>query len=123
MDARQDAAGRIMLGVARELSDSLTTMRGNLELLARIPSTRAESRELIASATMGCERAEELSHRLTILGRRQQGLDLRKRPLHLQALLEKSVPFALLGGNCRPVVQVADDLWQWRRMKQPWRKR
>ncbi len=111
VDARQDAAARIMIGVARELSDSLTTTRGNLELLARIPSTRAESRELISSAIHGCERAEALSHRLTTLGRRQQGLDIRRQLLRLQPLLEKSIPFALLGGNCRPVIQVAEDLW------------
>lgn len=109
--ARQAAAGHVMLGVARELSDSLTTMRGNLELLARLPSTRAESRELIASATVGCEHVEELGRRMTGLGRRQQGLDVRRQPLALTALLEKSIPFALLGGNCRPAIEVAADLW------------
>ncbi len=111
LEARQEAAGRVLMGVARELSDSLTTVQGNLELLARLPSTRAETRDLISAAQSGCEDAEDLSRRLTSLARRQQGLDLKRRPLHLRPLLEKAIPFALLGGKSRPVLHVSDDLW------------
>lgn len=111
LEARQESASRVMLGVSREMSDALTTIRGNLELLARLPSARAEARDLIGSAMMGCEDAEALSRNIASLGRRQQGLDIRKQPLHLKPLLEKSIPFSLLGGKARPVVNVSDDLW------------
>lgn len=110
-EARQDVAGRVMLGIARELSDALTTVRGNLELLSRIPSVRSESRELLAGATLGCDGASGLSKRITQLGRRQQGLDLKKAPLHLKPLLEKVVSFSLLAGHSRPVLTATDDLW------------
>ena len=110
-DFRQDAAARLLHGVALELSDALTTIRGNLELLSRIPPARAEARELLAGAGLGCEHAEAIARRSSLLSRRQQGLDLRKRPLHLQPLLEKCVAFALLSGKCVPVLHVGDDLW------------
>lgn len=111
LEARQDAASRVLLGVARELGDALTTVRGNLELLARIPPARAEARELMAGANHGCDDAEALAKRIALLGRRQQGGDTQKRPLHLKPLLEKSVSFALLSGKSRPVLHVGDDLW------------
>jgi PAS domain S-box-containing protein len=111
LEARQDATSHALLGVARELSDALTTVRGNLELLARIPPARAEARELMTGANLGCDDAERLVQKISTLGRRQQGVDFKKRPLALKSLLEKAVSFALLGGKSRPVLHVSDDLW------------
>ena len=110
-DSRQDAATRVLQGVAIELSDALTTIRGNLELLSRIPPARAEARELLASAQLGCDTAESLARRSTQIARRQQGHDLHKHPQHLKPLLEKCIAFALLSGKCTPVLHVSDDLW------------
>ncbi|MBP7948060.1 MAG: response regulator [Verrucomicrobiales bacterium] len=111
LEARQEASGRILLGVAREMSDALTSVRGNLDLLARQPQVRQETRELLAGAEAGCGHAEEVTRRLAQLGRQQQGMAIKKRPLHLKPLLEKVVPFALLNGKSRPVIHVGDDLW------------
>jgi PAS domain S-box-containing protein len=114
LDARQEVSGRIVLSVARELTDSLTAVQGNLELLSRLPSPRVETRELICAAQSGSRDAEELARKLSALGRKQQhhAQDIRRRPLALRPVLEKTVAFALLGGKCRPVLQCSDDLWQ-----------
>lgn len=110
-EARMDTAGRIMAGAARELGDALTSLRGHLELLTRQPASRQETRELLLSAQESCECAENLGRRLSRLARAPHGGDLRKRPLHLRPVLEKSVPFALLNTISRPVVHLPEDLW------------
>jgi PAS domain S-box-containing protein len=110
-EARMDAASRVMAGTARELGDALTSLRGNLELLTRQPSPRQETRDLLLNAAQCCESAENLGRRLSRLARMPQGGELRKRPLHLRPLLEKTVPFALLNSKSRPVVHLPDDLW------------
>ena len=110
-EARLDAACRVMAGTARELSDALTSVRGNLELLTRQPIPQAELRELAGSAREACDRAVDLSKRLATLARTSAGGDLRKRSLDLKTFLEKAVPFALLTGRATPVLQVSDDLW------------
>ena len=110
-ESRLDAACRVMAGTARELSDALTSVRGNLELLARQPVSQSELRELSGGARDACDRAVDLSKRLATLARTPSGGDLRKRTLHLKAFLEKAVPFALLTGRAKPVLQLSDDLW------------
>ena len=110
-EARMDTASRIMAGAARELGDALTSLRGHLELLTSQPSARQETRDLLLSATQSCDSAENLGRRLTRLARAPQGRDLRKRPLHLRQVLEKSVPFALLNSQSRPVLHLPEDLW------------
>lgn len=110
-ESRLDAACRVMAGTARELSDALTSVRGNLELLTRQPVSQAELRELSGGARDACDRAVDLSKRLANLARLPAGGDLRKRPLDLKAFLEKAVPFALLTGQAKPVLQLSDDLW------------
>jgi len=110
-DSRLDAACRVMAGTSRELSDALTSVRGNLELLLRQPASQAEVRELSSEAREACDRAVELSKRLAALARTPQGGELRKRPLDLKSFLEKTVPFALLTGKARPVLQLGEDLW------------
>jgi two-component system cell cycle sensor histidine kinase/response regulator CckA len=110
-EARMDTASRIMGGAARELGDALTSLRGHLELLARQPSARQETRELLLAATQSCDAAENLGKRLTRLARAPHGGDLRRRPLHLRPVLEKAVPFALLNTNSRPVLHFPDEIW------------
>ena len=100
-----------MAGTAREFSDILTSVRGNLELLMRQPASQAEVRELSGSARDATDRANELAKRLATLARTPAGGELKKRPLDLRAFLEKAVPFALLTGKARPVLQLSDDLW------------
>ena len=110
-EARMDTASRIMASAARELGDALTSLRGHLELLNRQPSSRQETRDLLLSATQSCDSAENLGRRLSRLARAPHGGDLRKRPLHLRPVLEKSVMFALLNSQSRPVIHLPDDLW------------
>jgi PAS domain S-box-containing protein len=110
-ESRLDAACRVMAGTARELSDVLTSVRGNLELLTRQPASQAEMRELSGSARDACDRAVDLSKRLATLARTPSGGELRKRTMDLKTFLEKAVPFALLTGRAKPVLQVNDDLW------------
>ncbi len=110
-EARMDTASRVMAGAARELGDALTSLRGHLELLTRQPSARQETRDLLLSATQSCDAAENLGRRLSRLARAPHGGDLRKRPLYLRPVLEKSVTFALLNSQSRPVLHLPDDLW------------
>lgn len=110
-ESRLDTAGRVMAGTARELSDALTAVRGNLELLMRQPPGRAELRDLSGGAREACDRAVDLARRLATLARTPGGGELRKRHLDLKAFLEKTVPSALLAGKARPVLQISDDLW------------
>ena len=110
-EARMDAASRVMAGTARELSDALTSVRGNLELLMRQPASQAEVRDLSGGARDACDRAVDLSKRLATLARTPGGGELRKRTLDLKVFLEKAVPFALLTGKARPVLHISDDLW------------
>ncbi|MDB6070209.1 MAG: domain S-box, partial [Verrucomicrobiales bacterium] len=110
-EARLDAAGRVMAGTARELSDALTSVRGNLELLMRQPVSQAEIRDLSGGAREACDRAVDLSKRLATLARTPHGGELRKRTVDLKAFLEKTVPFSLLTGHSRPVLQISADLW------------
>ncbi len=110
-DSRLDAACRVMAGTSRELSDALTSVRGNLELLLRQPASQAEVRDLSGDARDACDRAVDLARRLATLARAPHGGELRKRPIDLKTFLEKVIPFALLTGKARPVLQLADDLW------------
>lgn len=110
-EARMDTAARVMAGAARELGDSLTALRGHLELLNRQPQSRQDTRELLLNAIESCDRAESLGRRLTRLARAPHGADLRKRPLHLRPVLEKAVSFSLLNTSSRPVLHLPDDLW------------
>ena len=110
-ESRMDAACRVMAGTARELSDALTSVRGNLELLTRQPVSQAELRELSGGARDACDRAVDLSKRLAALARTPAGGDLRKRTVDLKTFLEKVVPFSLLTGRAKPVLQLSDDLW------------
>lgn len=110
-ESRLDAACRVMAGTAREMSDILTSVRGNLELLTRQPVSQAEVRELSGNARDACDRAVDLSKRLATLARTPSGGELRKRTLDLKRFLEKTVPFALLTGKAKPVLQLSDDLW------------
>lgn len=110
-DARLEAGSRVMAGTARELSDSLTAIRGNLELLGRQPVSQSELRDLSSGARTACDRAVDLSKRLATLARMPAGGELRKQSMDLRPFLEKVVPFALLTGKSRPVLQFSDDLW------------
>lgn len=110
-EARLETACRVMSGTARALGDSLTAVRGNLELLHRQPVPPAEMRELAHQAREACDRAVGLSKRLTALPRLTQGGSLRRLAVDLRILLEKVVPFTLLNRRAKPLISLADDLW------------
>lgn len=110
-EARMDAANRVLTGAARDLSDALTAVRGNLDLLTRRPASRQEALELLGGATSACERAESLLQRVQHLTRQPHGGQLRRQVMDLRPVLQKAVPFALLNGKSRPVIQLSDDLW------------
>jgi len=110
-EARLDAAARSMGGAARELTDALTSLRGHLDLLQRQPFARREIRDLMAAVAASCDRTEGVAHQLTSLARAPRGHDLRRHPVCLRLLTEKSVAFALLGGKARLICHLPSDLW------------
>ncbi len=110
-DARMDAASRVMAGAARELSNALTSLQANLELLQRQPSPRQEARELLTAAATSANSAGALAQRLAALARAPMGGDLRRRPTQLKPLLERAAGFALLNGRAIPALSIPEDLW------------
>lgn len=119
-DARQETACQVLSGTARHLGDTLTAIRGNLELLAHQPAASAAARhpnngpprdDLTQHAREACDRAVAFSKRLTMLARLSQGGHLRRLPVDMRALLETTVPFALLNRRAKPVITTAPDLW------------
>ncbi len=110
-EARMDAASRVMGGTARELSDSLTSLQGNIDLLQRQPLPRQEIRDLLTATGEAAARAGALAQRLATLARAPMGGDLRRRPADLKSIVERSAGFALLHGRSRPAFQLPEDLW------------
>jgi two-component system, cell cycle sensor histidine kinase and response regulator CckA len=109
--SRLDASVMTMRGLAREISDALTSVRGNLDLLARQPFPRQESKDHVEDAQQGLRRIESYARKAAALTRLQEEPQLSTQRVPLKTLLEKSVAFALLDGHCNPVMDLNPNLW------------
>ena len=94
-------------GAARDFSNIITSVSGNLSLLANRPFIGPDSLELIKRAQSACGNAIQLTSDLCSFSGSsgKPGRD----PINLRALLEKTVQFALYGGTSRPVFEIDAD--------------
>ncbi len=112
--ARQDASMVTLRGLAREISDSLTSVLGNLELLARHPFPRQESRDCVEAAQTALRSIEGFSRKAAGLARLREPMASSShsaQAVGLKPLLERAVVFALVDGHATPVVHVPENIW------------
>lgn len=98
--ARLEATRAVAAGAASTLNDALTAVRGNLDLLAKQNTPRAEAQGLLESAGAACERAEETIRTLASLARSGHAA-ARRRRADLRTLLSRWASMALLHGQAR----------------------
>ena len=94
-------------GAARDFSNIITSVSGNLSLLANRPFIGPDSLELIQRAQSACDSASQLTNDLCSFSG-QLGRPARES-INLRALLEKTVQFNLYGGTSRPIFQIDAD--------------
>jgi len=80
---------RFVADASHELRTPLTTVRGNIELLRRVPPIAAEERaEILVDTTEEVDRLIRLVNQLLVLARADAGQTLRRDPIPLRALIE-----------------------------------
>jgi signal transduction histidine kinase/CheY-like chemotaxis protein len=100
-EARMDAVRTVSAGAAQALNDALTAVRGNLDLLSKQNTPRADVRELLENASSACQRAEETVATLARLARSSAATG-RRRQVDLRALLPRVISFAALRSHVQP---------------------
>ena len=106
-DDKETAVRNLAQGAARDFSNIITSVSGNLSLLANRPFIGPDSLELITRAQAACTTATQLTNDLCSFS----GATGRPAcdPVNLRALLEKTVQFMLYGGTTRPIFKVDAD--------------
>ncbi len=108
--ARLDAVRSVASGAARALNDSLTAVRGNIDLLTKQNTPRADAHELLESAASACERAEETVRTLANIARSHH-VGPRRKALDLRSFLERAIAYGALRSQLRPEFSLPEDLW------------
>jgi len=106
-DDKEQAVRDLAQGAARDFSNIITSVSGNLSLLSNRPFIGPDSMELITRAQSACENARQLTSDLCSFSGAVE--KPRRESLNLRALLEKTVQFVLYGGSSRPIFQVDAD--------------
>ncbi len=109
-EARRDAVRIMAAGAAQSLNDALTTVRGNLDLLGKQNTSRADAQELLDNAGAACEQAEATLRTLAGLARVHPSGGRRQR-LDLPAWLPRVVAFAALDSQLQPAYDLPATLW------------
>jgi signal transduction histidine kinase/ActR/RegA family two-component response regulator len=99
-DARLDTTRAVAAGAASSLNDALTAVRGNIDLLAKQNTPRAEAQGLLENAAHACEHAEATIRSLASLARSAPA-SARRRRADLRLLLNRWLSMALLRGQSR----------------------
>jgi two-component system cell cycle sensor histidine kinase/response regulator CckA len=102
--ARLEATRAVAAGAAASLNDALTAVRGNLDLLTRQNTPRAEAESLLKNAHTACQHAEETVRTLASLARASHATTRRRRT-DLPPLLNRWISTALLNGRARIEVE------------------
>ncbi|MGI8604246.1 MAG: ATP-binding response regulator [Verrucomicrobiales bacterium] len=108
-EARLDAVRSVSAGAAQALNDALTAIRGNIDLLSKQNTPRADARDLLESAASACERAEETVRTLGNLARPGH-VGSRRRLVDLRHFLPRAISFAALRGSVIPEFDLAPAL-------------
>jgi PAS domain S-box-containing protein len=114
--AKLDTVSSFAGGIADDLSNLFTAVKGNLSLIGKQPTLGIESRELLRDAESACTSADKVVAQLRLLSKSNaeassaRGALVRRRPLHLSGFLERVVSFELLGSNVRPTFNFDSDI-------------
>ena len=106
-DDKESSIRDFAQGAARDFSNIITSVSGNLSLLANRPFVGPDSLELITRAQAACDNASQLTNDLCSFSGKT-GSPARES-INLRALLEKSVQFVLYGGTSRPDFDIEAD--------------
>ena len=118
--AKLDTVSCMATGVADDVSNLLTAVRGNLSLIGKQPTLGRDARELLHDAESACNSADKLVGRLRTLSRssiHSSAPDLAiiesrlRRRTALGSFLERLVSFELLGSQIQPTYEVESALW------------
>lgn len=117
--AKLDTVGCMATGVADDVSNVLTAVRGNLSLIGAQSTLNHAARELLRDAECACASADKLVGQLRTLSRSDSGASRnasgasnRRRRLNLGAFLRRVISFELLGSRVVPTFEVDDSLWK-----------
>ena len=106
-DDKELSLRNLAQGAARDFTNIITCVSGNLSLLANRPFIGPDSMELITRAQTACTNATDLTNDLNSfsgsVGRPKN------ESINLRALLEKTVHFVLYGGTSRPIFKIDAD--------------
>ncbi|MCB1098103.1 MAG: response regulator [Verrucomicrobiae bacterium] len=117
--AKLDTVSSMASGVADDIGNLLTAVRGNLSLIGKQPTLGREARELLHDAESACNSADKLVGCLRILSRsnirntpdESTKPDTRKRRTALNHFLERLISFELLGTHIQPSYELDQNLW------------
>jgi PAS domain S-box-containing protein len=106
-DDKESSMRNFAKGAARDFSNIITSVSGNLSLLSNRPFIGPDSLELITRAQSACSNAIQLTGELCAFAGNAGKPAC--EPVNLRALLEKTVQFVLYGGTSRPVFEIDAD--------------
>ena len=106
-DDKESSMRNFAQGAARDFSNIITSVSGNLSLLANRPFIGPDSLELITRAQSACANAVQLTGDLCAFA--GSASKPGREPINLRALLEKTVQFILYGGSSRPIFEIDAD--------------
>ncbi len=107
--ARLETTRAVAAGAASTLNDALTAVRGNLDLLAKQNTPRAEAQDLLENAAAACHHAEVAIQSLADLARTGHAAS-RLRRADLAPLLNRWMSTALLQGRAHLELNLAPTL-------------
>ena len=115
--AKLDTVSSLSGGVADDLSNLFTAVRGNLALIGKQPTLGTHARELLQDAEAACNSADKMVSRLRLLARSNVAAKtedgnskLHRQRIDLRSFMERIVSFELLGANIRPTYEFSEDL-------------
>jgi PAS domain S-box-containing protein len=117
--AKLDTVSCMSNGVADDISNLLTAVRGNLSLIGQQPTLGRDARELLHDAETACNSADKLVSCLRTLSRSNIRPDKAEPAIHdsrrrrtaLNHFLERIISFELLGSQIQPSYEIDQNLW------------
>ncbi|MFT5856324.1 MAG: two-component system cell cycle sensor histidine kinase/response regulator CckA, partial [Verrucomicrobiales bacterium] len=106
-DDKEASIRALAQGAARDFSNIITSISGNLSLLSNRPFIGPDSLELITRAQGACTNASQLTNDLNSFS--GNAGKPKRDGINLRSLLEKTVQFKLYGGTSRPIFKIDVD--------------
>ena len=113
--AKMDTVKVFAGGIADDMSNLVTAVRGNLALLGKHADNGGDVRGMIEDAGNACGSAEKMIERLRMLvqcSASSSDSGLKRQRLSIAAFLERVVSFELLGSEVIPSFACEENLWE-----------